>query len=396
MSKSLLSIILALVISGSAANYSRAQPKQPAPPAVAQPVLPDITKIDRGWCEKLIATPLVCQEGVPGVACRSVKDASDVKCKEILKEWSIFDYLPKGSAEKFVEYAALILFAVFGLAVANLVAWINARKSQAIARQSTEQVVKLENRALDPFFNLPVDFDQHATNMILIGEGGSGKTTLLHALSGAAEAKPDVATAELCTYTLVHEVSIEQKGNKIRRLVRIYSDDYVGQNWVQGAQNALVKERQKLVRSSTLVIVVDLVGPGSKTDPAKRHDKAQSRRIREQLEIYNDPAIQNLAHLLGSQGQIILFINKIDLIYPITDERIAEARLGYKSLIDRLGDLHGIRLRVIVGSAVTGLGVVGYDDGHEERKSLLKLVIDHAEKIDVNQIKVVQDGKSKP
>jgi hypothetical protein len=316
----------------------------------------------------------------------------DKGCEKLLG-WSIFNYLPNGSKEKFVDCAAAIIFSVLGLAVANLVAWINARKASAEARRSNEQVTKLESRALDPFFERPAEFEQFATNMILIGEGGSGKTTLLHALSGAPEAKPDVATLDLSTYTLVHEISIERKGRALRRLTRIYSDDYEGQNWVQAVKNDLVRTRQQFIKSSTLVIVVDLFAPGSKSEPAKRRAKIDLRRVKEQLGTYNDPAIQSLAELLGENGQFILFINKIDLIYPPTDELVDEARAAYGPLVERLNDIRGARLRIVVGSAATGQGVVGYDNGHEEQKSLLRLVIDHSERIDVEQMKAMRDGK---
>ncbi|HXO68620.1 MAG TPA: GTPase domain-containing protein [Bradyrhizobium sp.] len=399
-----LSFVFFIAIGGFASNYGHAQPKPAttSPPVTSTAVFPDITKLDQPQCEKLKLAPLSCPEGLPGAACQSAKATADLKCKEILGDWSIFGFLPNGTKEKFVEYAALIIFGLLGLAASNVHAWIKAKKAKADAlqsneqaRQSNEQVIKLENRALDPFFDRPVDFDQYATNMILVGEGGSGKTTLIHALSGAGEAQPDVATNEMSTYTLVHEISIEQKGGTIRRLVRIYSDDYEGQNWVQGTQSEQVKARQQFIKSSSLVIVVDLIGPGSKSAPTSGAGKLHSKRIKEQLLIYNDPAVQSLASLLGPNGQIILFINKADLIYPLTDERIEEAKASYAPLVEQLRELRGVRLRVIVGSAMTGFGVVGYDDGHEERKSLLKLVIDHARKIDLNQMKAIRDGRSK-
>jgi hypothetical protein len=203
---------------------------------------------------------------------------------------------------------------------------------------------------------------------------------------------PDVATNEVSTYTLVYEISVLRRGKLTRRLLRIYSDDYVGQNWVQGALNGRVKERQKSVSSSTLVIVVDLIVPGTKLEPVQRQEKAQRSRIRDQLRIYNDPAIQTLGELLGTNGQIVLFINKIDLIYPPTDERVKEAVDSYAFLVERLSEIRGVGVHVIVGSATTGLGVVGFDEGQDDRRNLLKLVIDHAEKIDINKMKVVPDG----
>lgn len=373
--------------------YGQPAPKAatPAPNPAWQSI--DVTKLDAAQCQRIADTPpQACAEGDPGAVCRVAKSKVELACKELVG-WSVWDYLPKGSKEKFVEYAALIIFAVLGLAVANLLTWINALKASAEARRSNEQIEILEDRALDPFFERPADYDQFATNMILIGEGGSGKTALLHALTGAAEAKPDVATPDRSTYTLVHEISIEQKGRVVRRLTRIYSDDYEGQNWVQGVSNDQVRSRQKFIPSSTLVVVVDLVAPGSQSSPAKRRAKIDTKRVREQLGIYNDPAIQTLAQLLGPDGQVILFINKIDLIYPFTDDIVEEAKAAYNPLIEQLSDIRGARIRVLVGSAATGESVVGFDHGHEDQKSLLRLVLDHAEKIDIRQLKAARDGK---
>jgi hypothetical protein len=129
----------------------------------------------------------------------------------------------------------LLLIALFSTAMA---AWLKLR-FEALK----DKVAILSSRILDPFFTRPELFDQYATNLILIGEGGSGKTTIVHALSGCNEAAPDIATSIKSTYTLVNEVSIETGQQLTRRLVRVYTDDYAGQNWTSGAQSELVKKK---------------------------------------------------------------------------------------------------------------------------------------------------------
>lgn len=392
-------IVLALNIALSSAAALCAEPVKA--PAAALPVPPgwqaiDITKLTKEQCDQLKLHPLICPDGDPSAACRLVKQYSELKCPEVLD--AALDILPKGFRESFVNYTALIILALLSLLASNVIGWVNGYKSRAEAKRlkasvdrSQERVEILEGRVLDPFFERPLDFDQYATNMILIGEGGSGKTALVHALSSAGEAQPDVATDEVSSYTLVHEITIGQKGKSKRRLVRIYTDDYVGQDWVQGTQSPMVRARQRYVRSSTLVIIVDLVAPGTRLKPALRRDRIQTTRVKEQLRIYNEPALQNLSSLLGDGGQIILFINKIDLIYPTTDETISEAKQSYAPLIQALSEMRGVKLKVLVGSATTGLGLVGFDQGNSDQTSLLKLVTDHAEKIDLKLIKAREE-----
>ena len=264
--------------------------------------------------------------------------------------------------------------------------------------QKSLAVSRLEDRVLDPFFLRPVEYEQFATNLILIGEGGSGKTTLLHALTAASEANPDIATAESCTYTLVHEISVEKQGKVERRLTRIYAEDYEGQRWVIGSQNKNLSIRQRAITSSTLVIVVDLVSPSSKNDLSKKLDAIDKARVRHQLEAYGEQSIQTLTHLIdpAAQRQIVLFINKVDLVQQPIDVVRADAKKAYSRLIERLEDVRGAEFHVLIGSAATGLGVVGYDEGHKSQRSLLKFVIDKSSKINIAQMKAQRYGDNTP
>jgi GTPase SAR1 family protein len=370
----------------------------PSPPPNWQGI--DVAKLDAGMCERIkTQSPSACLDGDPGIACRFAKTAVTLTCQAI-GGWSIFDYLPSGTKEKFIDYASAIIVAVISLLATSLIGWIKAHQNAAEVKKSNETVLKLEDRVLDPFFQRPDDYEQYGTNLILIGEGGSGKTTLLHALSASSEAAPDIATAQVSTYTLVYEVSIKKDNvREKRRLVRIYAEDYEGQNWVQGTQkNELLKKRQDMIRSSTLLIVVDLVSPASKIERPPPREGIDKRRVRDQLEAYNDQSIQTLTHLIdfAEKRQIVLFINKIDLIYPVTRETIAEAKKAYSTLIDRLEDVRGAELHVLVGSAATGQAVVGYDEGHKTQTSLLKFVIDHALRIDAAKMRAAIDATNSP
>ena len=153
-----------------------------------------------------------------------------------------------------------------------------------------------------------------------------------------------------------------------------------------------MKARQVFVQSSTLVIVVDIVEPGSKTVPLQRLEKPQASRVREHLRAYNEGAIQTLIALMGRRSQIVLFINKVDLIYPLTDEVRLAILQAFHPLIERLEEIRGVALHIILGSATTGMGITGYDWGNEGHKSLYKFVVDHAEEVDPDLLKKTKHG----
>jgi hypothetical protein len=113
----------------------------------------------------------------------------------------------------------------------------------------------------------------------------------------------------------------------------------------------------------------------------QRQERFQLARVKEHVQLYTEHSIQTLVSLMGPKAQIVLFVNKMDLIYPLTDEIKSDIKKALRPLIDKLEVIRGARLHVIFGSAATGLGIVGYDMGSQENKSLFKFVVDHAEKI---------------
>ena len=98
--------------------------------------------------------------------------------------------------------------------------------------------------------------------------------------------------------------------------------------------------------------------------------------MREQLAIYNDVVRQLILSRAKEGKDIVLFINKIDMLSPLTPENFAAAEEVYKPLIDSLEDVRGKRLHTIVGSARAGIGVVGHSQGREDQKSLLQIIHD--------------------
>lgn len=350
-------------------------------------------------CEARRVLNVKCVDGPKGAACRNVEES----CR------SISNPPPLITPEQLNTLKTALVaigIALIGAAATAITGWAQnyslkknvEKKENEIEEKQTEidkkqkEIKSLENRALDPFFPRPDDYDQYATNMIIIGEGGSGKTTLLYALTASEKARPDYSTAQRAAYTLVHEITMETKNGVERRLQRIYSDDYVGQNWLMGTSNPDLTMRQKYVKASVLVIVVDLVAPGSKEYPAKRRESLDTDRIADQLKIYNQPAIQTLLALVGPKAHIVLFINKIDLIYPCDDTVVEAAKAAYDPLRKTLSGLRGVAFDVIVGSAATGMGVVGYWRENALKLSILEILSKSAERIDVEALRRSQNG----
>lgn len=231
------------------------------------------------------------------------------------------------------------------------------------------------NRLADPFIKPGTKYDSRALNVVLIGEGGSGKTTLIHSLTAAPEAVPEIATDSIETYSLVQEVTVKTDDSVKRRLFRIFIDDYVGQNLVAALENATINERLAKISAALPVVVVDLFPP-DRDNPDKLYKTINKQRVKDQLAIYNDLVQQLVLSRAKEAKDIVLFINKIDMLSPLTKENYAAAELAYKTLIDSLADVRGKRLHIIVGSARSGIGIVGHSQGRDDKRSLLQIIHD--------------------
>jgi hypothetical protein len=151
----------------------------------------------------------------------------------------------------------------------------------------------------------------------------------------------------------------------------------VGQRFDNAVYNPHLEKRRKIVPPSILVIVVDLF-QGPVIEGAGRFD---DERIKKQIEFYtNEGILQILGSVLANGKQIVLFINKIDMALPRTGVDLTRlAKEKYKPIKDALTLMRGKQISVIVGSAKTGQGVVGYDGGVDNDRSLFKVILDAAE-----------------
>lgn len=255
-------------------------------------------------------------------------------------------------------------------ALVAILTWIKIRFHRF--KKATEHLI---TRLADPFYKNYESYDSRAINAVLIGEGGSGKTTLIRALTGASEASPDIGTDSISTYSLVHEVTVNQNNSKKRRIFRIYIDDYVGQQLIDCINDKTINERLEKIPAAFPIIVVDLF-PKITGKEENKYKNIDQERVDEQLRIFHGNTIQLMLTRSVNTKDIVVFINKIDKLSNVSKNSYESARNAYSSLIEQLEDIRGKRVHVIVGSAQTGCGVVGYSDGNRERRSLLEVIHD--------------------
>lgn len=272
------------------------------------------------------------------------------------------------------------LVSIVSIAVATL-------KTAALTKLQS-LVQKLTDRLSDPFYSRPEEYRQSAINVIVVGEGGSGKTSLIKALTDSDFARPDISTDSLDSYSIVREETVTNPNGKIARsLLRIYVDDYIGQRFDQIASNPLLKKRQEIIEASVLVIVVDLFSPAQQGDEVQPQESIDNARVRRNVRFYdNDGIIQILTSILNKGQNIILFINKLDLLLPRDNESVEDIKKKFNTVIKRL-NIRGKKLDIIVGSAETGEGICGSGINYN---SLIQIVRNAAKPIDTSLVRQIE------
>ena len=214
-------------------------------------------------CSSLDPSTAPCPEGADAKACAEYRQTLVENCKDLSQPW--FKRSNFGDIwEAIASPVAAVLITLVTVICGVVITWLNSKM---------KRFQELARRTADPFIPNPPPFEHFATNVLLIGMGGSGKTTLIRALTGAKEANPNIGTDEASNYSFVSEISVEKEGNLIRRLYRIYVDDYVGQDYDAGVSNSKHAARRQHISSSTLVLLVDVFPKRSTTDPRPRTKK---------------------------------------------------------------------------------------------------------------------------
>jgi len=327
-------------------------------------------------CPKILDSATCPNGGFPKICDAIAKADKNViaqvqdKCAtlQIPKPESIWDVFLKGLKPHYTEIIGVLIAGLLAALAWLKISFNNLRNN---ARKAL-------SRLADPFISLDLEYDSRALNVVLVGEGGSGKTTIIRSLTAAPEAVPAIATDSISTYSLIQEMTVQSEQGEKRRLFRIFIDDYVGQNLPEALEDDAINNRLQMIPATLLVIVVDLF-PYEKDTQNSLKKEIDTDRVAYQIGIYNEPVMQILLRRAQSSKYVVLFINKIDMISPLSPKKISDAIAAYKPLIEKLEDKRGRRLHVIVGSARAGNGVVGYDEGHEDQKSLLQIMHDASE-----------------
>ena len=332
----------------------------------------DLSNIEKEHCP-LILNPETCPSGFPAL-CPEISAGNQSVIEQVK---SHCEALPDPKADSvlqiFLDGIRPYYPEIAGFVIAGLLAGLALLKAKLERVRESAKIAF--SRLADPFLSEKLEYESRALNVVLVGEGGSGKTTLIHGLTAAPEAIPSIATDKIASYSLVQEMTVEINKEKKRRLFRIFIDDYVGQRFVDALKDKNINRRLENIQASLLVIVVDLF----RFDRARQDELRSSielKRVEKQLSVYNEQVIQLLLDRTSSSRHIVLFINKIDMISPLTPKVFQAAIDAYAPLIGTLDEVRGRRLHVIVGSAQAGIGVVGYHGGRDDQKSLLQLMHD--------------------
>jgi GTPase SAR1 family protein len=235
-----------------------------------------------------------------------------------------------------------------------------AIKKEAIEHK--ERVEYLERRLSGPRFMATPQQEDRYCRMLLLGIGGVGKTHLIKSMMAAPGGEdyvpdPRVSTGTAKSYSLINAI-VSGDNTKV---VHVDVDDYRGQN--QGELLRYLTERGadgKLHAVTAIVLVVDLFSPPDRDAPLQRtRPDWSASRVAKNNEEWSSAALQPWLDLAGDEWKYFcLFVNKLDLLRPLTNERIRDIEKEYDSLLQRAKQSRGVRYKIIVGSARRGTGVV--------------------------------------
>lgn len=238
-------------------------------------------------------------------------------------------------------------------------------------------------------------FRTRGVNLVIVGEGGTGKTSLIRALSGSRRAAPSRSTAFQSTYCIVHEVDIEPAEDRPDRLLeRIYANDYQGQLTGQLVNIPELAEREKAIKSTVLVIVVDLFPSLGAIGP-RQQAKAEwdAQRVQMNLDAYSNTMLQLIFAIPKELKRIILFINKVDLLIPYNPDTESKILAAYDVLIQRLNTRgRQFEVNVVLGAASKGTGIVGFEPKNSDNPTLYELLKDSMVEIDLKQARAIRSG----
>ena len=241
-----------------------------------------------------------------------------------------------------------------------------------------------------------------SVNVLLIGRGGTGKTSIIRALTGCRDAIPK-RTNGIRAYSFTQFIDYSKKqqdgaSKNIRRSTEFYFLDYQGQRpEFPREYRSLLEEREKKVTSNVIVFVVDLFSPPTKGKERIRPDK-KSNPDESRVKLLNRSVEHDFISSVKGLSEhpvkdVILFINKIDMLNSQSEAKLKAVVKEYKFAINELNivfnndkDPNAVEPKIILGSASEGWGISGWAQYHgrvDELKeyTLMERLIANAQRI---------------
>lgn len=355
----------------------------------------DEPEVTQESCVEFLNDPGACPEGLTPTQCE-IRDTQALlktqieNCKiypDVVEQFS--NYYPIEDDGGF-DLGSLWtnFFSWLSLLVVGLIAEFFRRRASSYK----SDIVSILNWFADPLAKKNTEgFEQTGVNLIIVGEGGVGKTSIVKALTASPHASPDIPTVGHKSYSIFHQVKTTNvTGREIRKLVRIYIEDYEGQRFMNAVDNEPLKSRQEFLHSDVLLLLVDLFPKKGIGDDFGPFETPDADRVEQHIRFFdNDGVHQALIKLLGrGHKNVILFINKIDMVDPKSAEFEKAIIESFQLLINRWNAVRGVTFRVILGSVANGRGLVGHDEFNPNNKSVLDILLSTAGEFDLKELEL--------
>lgn len=237
-------------------------------------------------------------------------------------------------------------------------------KKEAIQKEVVQERKRadyLQSRLTGPRYSpTPIQEDRYC-RILLLGIGGTGKTELIKTMMSfpgddAYGPNPRMSTGDTKLYSMVNAMVY----GDTTKIVHIDIDDYRGQN--QGQFLADLQERGAESQArpvDAIVLIVDLFPPPKDNGDIQRpRDAFSKKRVQHHETEWSLTALQSWLGFAGDEWKYFcLFINKVDLVSPLTQPKLKAIKKAFAPLSARSKTRRDVEYDVIVGSAKEGTGV---------------------------------------
>lgn len=213
--------------------------------------------------------------------------------------------------------------------------------------------------------------NDRSCRVLLLGNGSTGKTHFLYTILGyrgthCDKPLPGEKTIEEVDYYLLHQVAFTDEAE----CCIFQITDYRGQFTLQRVMDTALQRKDDGNRIDVFLLVVDLFQTDSKASPgsplaAPYRPAFDRKKIQSELKYWTEDRLAVAFNVNRADGQVargrswcFLFLNKVDMLDPMTATTENDAKHAYEPLRQRLlGNQQDVAVEVIVGSMKTGQNV---------------------------------------